>query len=250
MQTIYNPMSLVGKTILVTGASSGIGRAISIECSKLGAIVICTARNELRLRETLTMMEGEGHSFIIGDLEDSIFIDSLVAQLPKLDGVSHNAGMGLTMLTSFAKEEEIERLLKVNTLSPLILQSKILKKRKMKKNASLVFMSSISSDVSGYGNAFYAATKAALSAYVRTLAYELAPKGIRANTVHPGMIETSFIHTDHLGDEQHESFKQNYPLGRYGQPEEVAHIVAFLLSDASAWVTGSRYFIDGGRCTH
>lgn len=250
MAFTYNPMSMIGKTILVTGASSGIGQAVAIECSKLGATVICTARNEARLRYTLSLLEGVGHSYIVADLTDSEAIEILVEHLPKLDGVSHNAGIGLTMLTAFAKEEDIEKLLKANTISPMTLQTLLLKKRRIKKNASLVFMASISSDVSGYGNAFYAATKAALSAYVRTLSLELAPKGIRANTVHPGMVETNFIHTNHLGDEQHTSFVHNYPLGRYGKPEEVAHVVAFLLSEASSWVTGSRYFIDGGRCTH
>ncbi len=250
MSATYNPMSLVGKAILVTGASSGIGQAIAIECSKLGATVICTARNEERLQKTLSMMEGEGHSYIIADLTNPDERQTLVEKLPKLDGVSHNAGIGLTMLTSFAKDDDVRKLTDANMLSIVSLQSLLLKKRKINKKASLVFMSSVSSHISGYGNAFYAMGKAGLTAYVRTLALELASKGIRANTVHPGMVETQFIRTTHLGDEQHSDFVKNYPLGRYGNPEEIAHVAAFLLSDAASWVTGSRYFVDGGRMTH
>lgn len=250
MDSSYNPMSLVGKTILVTGASSGIGQAIAIECSRLGATVICTARNEERLQATLKQLEGEGHSYIVADLTNSAAIDNLVSQLPKLDGVSHNAGMGQTMLTSFAKEDEIEKITRVNLLCVVVLQTRLLKSRKINKKASLVFLASISSHISGYGNAFYAMGKAGITAYVRTLAFELASKGIRANTVHPGMVETPLIHRSQLGEEQREDDEKKYPLGRYGHPEEVAHVVAFLLSDATAWVTGSKYFIDGGRMTH
>lgn len=250
MSNTYNPMSLKGKIILVTGASSGIGQAVAIECSKLGAIVICTARNEDRLKQTISLMEGKEHSYVVADLTDSEAIDDLIRCLPKLDGVSHNAGLGQTMLTLFAKEPEIHRLTNINLLSVVILQTRLLRNKKIKKGASLVFMSSISSHLSVFGNAFYAMSKAGLTAYVRTLAMELGSRAIRANTVHPGMIETPLIHREQLGDEQRALDVKNYPLGRYGQPEEVAHVVAFLLSEAASWITGSRYFIDGGRITH
>ena len=250
MSATYNPMSLVGKAILVTGASSGIGQAIAIECSKLGATVICTARNEERLQKTLSMMEGEGHSYLVADLNDTDAMDSLIAALPKLDGVSHNAGIGQTMLTTFAKETAIESMIQTNLMSVVLLQTRLLKARKIRKNASVVFMSSISSHLSGFGNAFYAMAKSGLTAYARTLALELAAKGIRVNTVHPGMTLTPLILRDQLGDEQRDADVKNYPLGRYGNPEEIAHVAAFLLSDASSWVTGSRYFVDGGRMTH
>ena len=251
MSTHYNPMSLEGKTILVTGASSGIGQAIAIECSKLGATVICTARNEERLQATLSMMEGEGHSYIAADLTDSAVLDLLVEKLPKLDGVSHNAGMGQTMLTSFAKDEEVMRVMTTNTLSVVQLQTRLLKKRKMNKKASLVFMASIGSTIVSPGNTFYGMSKAAIVPYVKGLAHELGKKGIRANSIHPGMVETPLIHRNGIDDkEAYEIDKARYPLGRYGEPQDIAHLAAFLLSDASAWITGSQYVIDGGRLTY
>ena len=248
MQTLYNPMSLVGKTILVTGASSGIGQAIAIECSKLGATVICTARNESRLQETLSLMEGEGHSYVAANLTDTSSLDNLVDQLPKLDGVSHNAGIGISMLTSFAKDEEVFRIINANTLSMVQLQTRLLKKRKINKKASLVFMSSIGGTIVSPGNTFYGMSKAALVPYVKGLAHELGKKGIRANSIHPGMVETPLIHRKDIDDkEAYEIDKARYPLGRYGEPQDVAHLAAFLLSDASSWITGSQYIIDGGR---
>ncbi len=244
-------MSLVGKTILVTGASSGIGQAIAVECSKLGAMVICTARNEERLQQTLSMMEGKGHSYIVADMTETASIDNLVEQLPKLDGVSHNAGMGKTMLTSFAKDEEVVRVITTNALSIVQLQTRLLKKRKINKNASLVFMSSIGAKIISTGGTFYGMSKAALVPYVKGLAHELGKKGIRANSIHPGMVETPLIHRKDIDDkEAYEIDKARYPLGRYGQPEDVARLAAFLLSDASSWITGSQYVIDGGRTVY
>lgn len=247
MSATYNPMSLVGKTILVTGASSGIGQAIAVECSKLGASVICTARNEERLKQTIAMMEGDSHSCIVADLTEISDVDSLVEQLPKLDGVSHNAGMGQTMLTSFAKDEEVSRIMEVNVISVVQLQTRLLKKRKITKNASLVFMSSVGASILSPGNAFYGMTKAALVPYVKGLAHELGKKGIRANSIHPGMVETPLIHRNSIDNEAYERDKQRYPLSRYGRPNDIAHLAAFLLSDASSWITGSQYVIDGGR---
>lgn len=244
---IYNPMSLMGKTVLVTGASSGIGQAIAVECSKLGATVICTARNEERLEQTLSLLEGDGHQYIRADLTDSASIDALVEQLPKLDGVSHNAGMGQTMLTSFAKDEAVAQIMNVNVMSVVQLQTRLLKKRKVIKNASIVFMSSIGGYILSPGNAFYGMTKAALVPYVKGLAHELGKKGIRVNSIHPGMVETPLIKRDAIASESYERDKQRYPLGRYGQPEDIAHLAAFLLSDASSWITGAQYVIDGGR---
>lgn len=250
MTNHYNPMSLVGKTILVTGASSGIGQAIAVECSKLGATVICTARNEERLQQTLSMMAGEGHSYIVADMTETASIDNLVAQLPKLDGVSHNAGIGQTMLTSFAKDEEVSRIMDVNVISVIHLQTRLLKTRRIAKNASIVFMSSVGAFILSLGNAFYGMTKAALVPYVKGLAHELGKKGVRVNSIHPGMVETALIKRGVIDTEAFERDKQRYPLGRYGNPEDVAHLAAFLLSDASSWITGSQYVIDGGRTVY
>lgn len=247
MTPAYNPMSLVGKTILVTGASSGIGRAIAIECSKLGATVICTARNEARLQETMQQLEGERHSAINADLTNHDDVVTLVEQLPKLDGVSHNAGVALTMLCAFSKMEEVERVVNINLLAVIDLQTALFQKKKINKGASLVFMSSIASFHNVPGNAFYSASKAGLAAYVRSLATEFGGKKIRANSIHPGMVETPIIYGRLLDDDDFKKNKQLYPLGRYGQPEEIAHMAAFLLSDASSWTSGAAFVVDGGR---
>lgn len=244
---IYNPMSMVGKTVLVTGASSGIGQAIAIECSKLGAIVICTARNEERLKQTLSMMKGEGHKYIIADLTDSSSIDTLVEQLPKLDGVSHNAGIGNMMLCAFLKEDVALNVYQHNAFSVVQLQTRLFKKRKINKGASLVFMSSVASMCGHLGNAAYGMAKAAITAYSKYIAHEMGGKQIRSNSIHPAMVETPLITTSgNLSKEDLDKDAKKYPLGRYGKPEDIAHLAAFLLSDASSWITGSHYVIDGG----
>ena len=243
----YNPMSLCGKIILVSGASSGIGQAIAIECSRLGATVICTARNEKRLKETLSQMSGEGHSYIVADLDNSEEIDAVVSQLPKLDGVSHNAGIGQTMLCAYIKKDAMESIFQTNTFACIELQTKLIKKRKLNKGASIVLMSSLSSKKAYLGNAAYGMTKAAIEAYGRFLAQELGAKDIRVNSIHPGMVITPMT-TNPAGfsQEQCDEDAKKYALGRYGQPEEIAHLAAFLLSDAAAWITGEDIVIDGG----
>lgn len=240
-------MSLEGKTILVTGASSGIGRAIAIECSKLGAKVICTARNEQRLAETLSMMEGEGHLSIPAELTNREDVDSIVSRLPKLDGVSHNAGICRDMLCAFAKEDGIRRILEHNLLMPILLQTALIKKKKTVKNASIVFMNSLAAFSHGYSNCFYGTSKSGLKAYAGYLAKELAVRGVRVNSIHPGMVNTPLIHDFAVcTDEMLQQDVKNYPLGRYGEPEDIAHLAAFLLSDAASWITGCSYVIDGG----
>ena len=241
----YNPMSLEGKTILVTGASSGIGKAIAIECSKLGATLICTGRNEERLQETMAMLEGAGHTAVAAELTDADSRAALVASLPRLDGVAHVAGIGCTKMCAFLKPELVDAVLAANLQAPVLLQAELLRARKINKMASIVFMASVAGVRSTPGNALYAASKGGLMAYARGLTTELGPKGIRVNCILPGMVETPMIR--HAFDEEtYAADMKNYPLGRYGKPEEVAHLAAFLLSDASAWITGGNYVIDGG----
>lgn len=242
----YNPMSLKGKTILVTGASSGIGRAIAIECSMLGATVIATGRNEDRLQETLQLMqEGERHTQISVDITTEEGIVSLVSQLPVLDGVVHVAGMDKLTPTSFVKRSNYAPIMELNLYAPMALQALLLKKKRINNHASLLFISSIAGIAGQTGQATYAASKGGLIAYMKVLALELGARGIRANCILPGMIETPLIHRVH-DEEGMKSDRAKYPLQRYGQPEEVAHLAAFLLSDAATWISGANYVIDGG----
>lgn len=245
--TMYNPFTLSDKTVLITGASSGIGRAAAIECSKLGAKVIITARNKERLGETLTMMEGEDHSLITCDLCNDDEVDALVDSLPEIQGLVNNAGYTKLQPVQFITKEDFSNILNVNTSAPIILLQKLLRKRKLRKGASVVFTSSLAgTGVCTVGNSMYTASKGALSAFIRCAALELAPKQIRVNAVCPGMIDTGIISTDIVSAQQIEDDKKNYPLGRYGMPNDVAWAMIYLLSDASAWVTGDNLIIDGG----
>jgi NAD(P)-dependent dehydrogenase (short-subunit alcohol dehydrogenase family) len=243
---MYNPFSLEEKTILVTGASSGIGRETAIICSKLGAIVIATGRNEERLKETLSKLAGEGHRYIICNLQSSEQIDEMVKQLPEIHGLVNNAGMSVLSPINFIKEDSFKNLLQVDTVAPIILLQKILKKKLLKRGSSVVFTSSMAAmgDVAP-GNSMYVACKGAISSFVQCAALELGPKGIRVNAVCPAMIDTPLAH-EGVTEEQFEEFKKRYPLGTIGDPEDVGLGIAYLLSNASKWVTGTNMIIDGG----
>ena len=243
---MYNPYSLEGKTILVTGASSGIGRATAIECSKLGAKVVVTARNEERLKETLDALEGEGHQMICFDLNGSDKMDEFVAQLPVLQGLVSNAGTNKMSPLTFIKEDDLKEVYQVNTFSPILLLRMLLKKKKLEKESSVVFSSSLSGiGTVGTGNGVYASSKGALSMFVKVAALELANKKIRVNAVCPGMIQTQMIQEGAVSEQLEEGLKE-YPLGRYGEPKDVALAIIYLLSGASSWVTGTNMVIDGG----
>lgn len=243
----YNPYSLLGKIILVTGASSGIGRSTAIECSKLGARVIITARNEERLKETISEMEGVGHEMIIADLSSNEDIDSMVMQLPELDGVVNNAGFTKMRPILQINEQALKEIMQVNTFAPILLTQKILKKKKLKNGGSIVFTSSTASFRAGTGNSMYGCSKAAISTFMKYAAKELANKQIRANAVCPSMVETSILKDDIVSEEQIAASKASFPLGRWGKPEEVAWAIIYFLSDASQWVSGTSLILDGGR---
>lgn len=245
----YNPYSLEGKTILVTGASSGIGQATAIECSKLGAKVIVTARNQERLQETYGQLVGDGHRQILADISKEEDICSLAEQVPVLDGVVNNAGVAGTSLVTFYKKEEIESMFNTNTMAAVLITKMLIKKKKLKNPSSVVYTSS-AEGVFGTtpANGVYGMTKAALNAYMQTAALELGRKGIRCNTVNPSMVQTRMAEpTGAISAEQIELDRRKYPLGRYGDPKDIAWAIIFLLSDAASWITGTALKIDGGR---
>jgi NAD(P)-dependent dehydrogenase (short-subunit alcohol dehydrogenase family) len=242
-----NPFGLTGKTILITGASSGIGRSIAVECSKMGAEVIITGRNEDRLNETMSLMNGMSHKKIVSDLSSENNISELVESLPLLDGVVHSAGIALPKPFHFYSNENIDLVMSVNFQAPLLITQLLFKSKKLTKQSSVVFISSISGVwVSSFGSSLYSASKGAINGLVKGLAIEFASREIRVNSVNPGMIDTNIYSEGIISEEQLKEDSKKYPLKRYGKPEEVAYAVIYLLSDASAWVTGSNLLIDGG----
>ena len=242
----FNPFTLEGKTILVTGASSGIGRGIAITCSKMGASVIINGRNEQSLAETLQEMKGEGHLSLAADLSRTEAVTSMVNQLPKLDGIVHCAGIGQMILCRQLQESDLDDMMDVNFKSPVMLQTKLLKQKKINKGASIVFIASIANDSPRIGNAMYSASKGAIISYANCLALELAPRLIRVNCILPAMIWTDLIYKGGITEEDLKEDEKKYPLKRYGKPEDVANLSVYLLSDASAWMTGSSIKLTGG----
>ena len=248
MSETFNPFSLEGKTILVTGASSGIGRATAIVCSKMGATLLITGRNENRLNDTFSSLEGEGHKMTIADLSSTEGREQLLENVEKLDGVVHCAGISGHKVFQFLKESEIEGMFEINFNTPLLISRDLVKKKKINKGGSIVFITSTSGILSSYmGGCLYSSTKGALNGLIKGMALELASKSIRVNSLMPSMVSTPIMDGGQLTEEQFEEDKKRYPLKRYGYPEEVAYAVVYLLSDASAWTTGTNLLMDGGR---
>lgn len=246
----YNPFSLEGKTVLVTGASSGIGKSAAIECSKMGARVVITARDETRLLQTYHELEGNNHQMILCDLSQEESIDLMVSDIPEVQGLINNAGFTKILPIPFINSDELNAIFKVDTFAPILLLQKMLKKKKLRKGASVVFTSSLAGlGCCTVGNSMYSACKGAISAFIKNAALELAPKNIRVNAVCPGMVDTGILDSGTVTKEQMEADQKNYPLGRYGRPEDIAWAMIYLLSDASTWVTGDNLIIDGGLTT-
>ena len=242
----YNPFSLEGKTILVTSAAGGIGRATSIECAKLGAKLVLTDINEAGLIETKALLEGVGHECIFADLTSQEALDDLVSSLPMLDGFVSNAGVTKPTPVKMISKEALERIMSINTYGPIYLTQRLLKKKKFNANASLVFTVSIGGVyTTAPGNAMYGASKGALQVFVRNVALEGAPR-IRCNSVNPGMVNTNLAGRAYSDDDKAKDM-ETYPMKRYGEPRDVALAIVYLLSDASSWVTGHSLIIDGGK---
>lgn len=244
---MYNPYSLKNKTILITGASSGIGQATAIECSKMGARLIVTGRNEARLNETIASLEGEQHTSILADLTQPEDIELLVGQINNIDGLVLCAGAVATYPFMFVTRDKLDNIFNINFFSPIELLRMLVKKKKLTRSSSVVFVSSVGGVYAVTpGNSIYGASKNALHAMMRSCALELSGKKIRVNSVNPGMVETPLIKIEAFSKEDIEKDLSKYPLGCYGRPNDVAHGIIYLLSDASSWVTGTALVIDGG----
>ncbi|TVQ00973.1 MAG: SDR family oxidoreductase [Balneolaceae bacterium] len=242
-----NPFSLAGKTIFVTGASSGIGKITAKLCSEQGARLIISGRNEERLNETFSLLTGVGHEIRQMDISEAENITGLIESLPQIDGFVSNAGVAKLSSIRFIKEIDLRNILEVNSIAPILLTKQLMKSKKLKNPSSVVFTSSIAGMYSStMGNSMYSASKAALNGFMKNAAVELAAKGIRCNTVNPGFVQTSMVDFALLKEEEIDDIRKSYPLKRLGTPEDVAHGIIYLLSDASSWVTGITLVIDGG----
>lgn len=243
---IINPFSLEGKTILVTGASSGIGQGIAILVSKMGASVIISGRNRVKLENTLSQMTGGNNMIITADLTKIEDIATLADRVSPLDGIVHCAGLGHRKPAKMISQEDIETVMQANFTGAVLLQAALLTKKKVKKNSSIVFVGSIASWSPSFGNSIYSASKGAIISYAKCLALELAPRRIRVNCISPAMVWTDLIMQEGVDKEHLKADEQNYPLKRYGTPEDIANLAVYMLSDASTWMTGSNVNITGG----
>lgn len=246
----YNPLSLRGKRILVTGGSSGIGRATAIECASLGASVVIVGRNEERLASVLAELdtsEGQEHVSISADLTTMDGLDKIVEKNIIYDGVLSNAGSPFCKPIKFVTNDDLERSFRLMVFSHVLLAKSLFRKRLLAKGASYVFTSSIGGVyIYSPGDSTYGMGKSAIASFMKYCAIEFAPRGIRVNAVCPGMIDTPFIRDGAVSEDQHHEDAETYLLKRYGTPEEVAHCVSFLLSDASSFVDGTTLVADGG----
>ena len=235
---------LKGKTILVTGASSGIGREAAISISRMGGILFITGRNEEKLGETFRSLEGEGHILMDANLVDDKERDALMEMLPELDGVVHCAGIVGPTPAKYIRSEDIKKMMSINFRVPVLLMASILKSKKLKAGASVVMMSSVVTKSPYYGGALYSASKGAVEAYAKTLALELVDRKIRVNCISPGLVNTPLI-TDpakesnvEIVDDSIKRYVAKYPMG-IGEAEDVANSIIFLLSDEARWISGA-----------
>lgn len=241
------PFHLNNKTILITGASSGIGRQVAISCNNLGAKTVITGRDRIRLEDTYNKLKGDGNSKIISDLTEEKQRNELIANVPQLDGFVYAAGVVLPVPVKFIAEKHLRQVMGINFESAVLMVAGLLRAKKLNDGASLVFFSSISVNYPYAGGAIYTASKGAIEAYSKNLALEIVPRRMRSNVVVPAMVRTP-LYEETKNQSMYrspEEYESKYPLG-IGNPEDVANAAVYLLSDASKWVTGINLTLDGG----
>jgi len=242
-----NPFSLEGKTILVTGASSGIGKATALLCADMGAKVVAVGRNEHRLEDTVSSLTGEGHGRIVLDLNDEKAVEAAVSEMPLLDGIANCAGLANMNPFQFVSRQEMDAVFSTNFFSPIMMVNKLLKSKKLQKGSSVVFVSSIDGPkIVHAGNSVYSASKSALVGMARNMAVDLVGKKIRVNCVLPGTTDTEMIRTANVTEEMLLETAKSLPMKRFAKPEEIANAILFLLSEASSYMTGTEIVVDGG----
>lgn len=243
-----NAFSLAGKTIFVTGASSGIGRQICVALANHGAAVIASGRNKEELDKTVESLNPEQpHSAVVCDLYQLDKFPELVKDLPPLDGIVHCAGVVTVMPFKFVAEKDLRFTQTLNYEAPVLLTQALLKKKLIKRGGSIVFIASVGALIGIKGNALYAGSKGALISAARTLAMETAGQKIRANCISPGLIETPMTQKvqENISAEALKETEKHHPLG-FGTTDDVANATVFMLSEASRWITGTNLVVDGG----
>lgn len=248
---MFNPFTLEGKTVLVTGAGGGIGRATAIACSKMGATLVVTDINAETLAETLSLLETEGnrsHLMFTADLTNDETLDKMVAELPQLDGIVCNAGISKVLPIQFLNAEDMNRIMAINAFAPMYMTQRLYKKKRINKGGSIVYTVSISGvSMVSMGGVMYAVSKNALDAFMRNAALEFAARNIRVNSVNPSRVKTGLIQNSVYSEEEVAKDLLTYPLKRYAEPEEIANCIVFLLSDAASYITGHALVVDGGK---
>jgi len=242
-----NNFSLENKTILITGASAGIGKETAIQCSRMGASIIITGRRTEKLKSTFDLLDGSGHIMVPADLTLENDLNKFTEQVQAIDGLVHSAGITKLLPVKFSTAEKIKELFDINYMSVVLLTAALLKQKKINTNSSIVFISSVSTSIPVIGLSIYSATKAAIEAFSKTLAIEYGHMGIRSNCINPAMVKTDmYTLTEKMWTaEKMEEQSAKYPLGMI-YPEDVANAAVFLLSQASGKITGTTMPIDSG----
>lgn len=253
MDKQFNPFSLKGKTILVTGASSGIGRQCAIDCSKMGAKVVAVARNQERLDETLSLMESVGHSSYSYDLCNTEgigkLVQKIVSECGRFDGMVYAAGIEKTLPSRLLKPSDYEEVFRINTLSAFEMTRNVCSMKNINKSGggSIVLIASITAVIARGGTAAYSASKGALVSTARVLAQEFSNRKIRVNCISPGTVLTPMMqnYLEKLSEEDYKKRVGGFPLG-LGETTDISNACVYLLSDASRWITGQNLIVDGG----
>lgn len=244
---MFNPFSIEGKTILVTGAASGMGKATTLACAKMGATIVAVDFNEADLAKTMNELEGTGHMSFVLNLANENTWAELLTNSPVLDGVANCAGIANMNPFMFVSREEFDKVFNINFYGPVLLTKGLIKSKKLNKGGSVVFVASVDGPrVVHAGNSVYSAGKSALVGMARNMAIDLASKKIRVNCILPGTTDTPLIRTENVTEESLAEVAKTFPLKRFGTPEDMANGIIYLLSDASSFVTGTELVIDGG----
>jgi NAD(P)-dependent dehydrogenase (short-subunit alcohol dehydrogenase family) len=237
--------SLEGKRIVVTGASSGLGRQIAIACAERGASLVITGRDEQRLAETFRALGTSGHDSVLADLTGAAGREKVASIARDVDGVVHSAGISRLSPIRMATSAHIEEVWKINYEAPLLLSQRLLAKNQIRVDGSILFLSSIAALIGVPGVGVYSGSKAALVATMRCLAMEVIKRRIRVNCLAPALVDTPLLAA--TGEVVGSLDKQQaaYPLG-FGKPDDIANAAIYFLSSASRWITGTTLVMDGG----